>query len=74
LYGSPNWLALQMLGRLRQGVLPEQAQAQLLPAFQSALANASLVDPHEQKPLLVLSGVRGVENLRDDYEHRCGSL
>ncbi len=69
LYGSPNWLALQMLGRLRQGVLPEQAQAQLLPAFQSALANASLVDPHEQKPLLVLSGVRGVENLRDDYEH-----
>jgi predicted permease len=69
LYGSPNWLALQMLGRLRQGVSPEQAQAQLTPAFQSALANASPIDPHEQKPLLVLSGVRGVENLRDDYEH-----
>ena len=69
LYGSPNWLALQMLGRLRQGISPEQAQVQLTPAFQSALANASAVDPHEQKPLLVLSGVRGVENLRDDYEH-----
>jgi predicted permease len=69
LYGSPNWLALQMLGRLRQGVSPEQAQAQLTPAFQSALANASAVAPHEQKPLLVLSGVRGVENLREDYEH-----
>jgi len=69
LYGSPNWLALQMLGRLRQGVSPEQAQAQLTPAFQNALANASAVDPHEQKPLLVLSGVRGVENLREDYEH-----
>ena len=69
LYGSPNWLALQMLGRLRQGVSPEQAQAQLTPAFQGALANASPVDPHEQKPLLVLSTVRGVENLRDDYEH-----
>ncbi len=69
LYGSPNWLALQMLGRLRQGIPPEQAQVQLTPAFQSALANASAVDPHEQKPLLVLSGVRGVENLRDDYEH-----
>ena len=69
LYGSPNWLALQMLGRLRQGIPLEQAQVQLTPAFQSALANASAVDPHEQKPLLVLSRVRGVENLRDDYEH-----
>ena len=69
LYGSPNWLALQMLGRLRQGISPEQAQAQLTPTFQSALANASPVDPHEQRPLLVLSRVRGVENLRDDYEH-----
>jgi len=69
LYGSPNWLALQMLGRLRQGVSLEQAQAQLTPAFQGALANASPVDAHEQKPLLVLSRVRGVENLRDDYEH-----
>jgi len=69
LYGSPNWLALQMLGRLRQGVSPEQAQAQLTPAFQNALANASPVDPQEQKPLLVLSGIQGVESLRDDYEH-----
>jgi len=69
LYGSPNWLALQMLGRLRQGISPEQAQAQLTPTFQSTLASASPVDRHEQKPLLVLSGVRGVENLRDDYEH-----
>jgi predicted permease len=69
LYGSPNWLALDMLGRLRQGVSPEQAQALLTPAFQAALANASPVDPHEQKPLVVLSRVRGVENLRDDYEH-----
>jgi len=68
LYGSPNWLALDMLGRLRPGVSPEQAQAQLTPAFQNALANASPVDPNEQKPLLVLSGVRGAENLRDDYE------
>jgi hypothetical protein len=69
LYGSPNWLALQMLGRLRQGISPEQAQEQLTPTFQSTLASASPVDRHEQKPLLALSGVRGVENLRDDYEH-----
>jgi predicted permease len=69
LYGSPNWLALLMLGRLRPGVSPQQALAQLTPTFQNALANASPVDPHEQKPQLVLSGVRGMENLRDDYEH-----
>ena len=69
LYGSPNWLALLMLGRLRPGVSPRQALAQLTPTFQNALANTSPVDPHEQKPQLVLSGVRGVENLRDDYEH-----
>jgi predicted permease len=69
LYGSPNWLALQMLGRLRQGVSLEQAQAQLTPAFQGALANASPVDPHEQEPLLILSRVQGVESLREDYEH-----
>jgi predicted permease len=69
LYGSTNWLALQMLGRLQPGVSLEQAQAQLTPAFQSALANASPVDPNEQKPLLVLSSVRGVENLREDYAH-----
>ena len=69
LYGSPNWLALLMLGRLRPGVSPQQALAQLTPTFQNALANASPVDPHEQKPQLTLSGVRGVENLRDDYEH-----
>jgi len=69
LYGSSNWLALQILGRLRSGVSREQAQAQLTAAFQNALANASPVDPHEQKPLLVLSALRGVENLRDDYDH-----
>ncbi len=68
LYGSPNWLALDMLGRLQPGVSPEQAAAQLTPAFQNALASSSPVDPRDQKPLLVLSRIRGVENLRDDYE------
>ena len=68
LYGSPNWLALDMLGRLRPGVSPEQAAAQLTPAFQSTLASASPVDPRDQKPLLVLSNIRGVEDLRYDYQ------
>ncbi len=69
LYGSPNWLALLMLGRLRPGVSSQQALAQLTPTFQNALANASPVDPDEQKPQLILSRVQGVENLRDNYEH-----
>jgi predicted permease len=69
LYGSPNWLALDMLGRLQPGVSAEQAAAQLTPAFQNALASASPVDPREQKPLLLLSSIRGIEDLRDDYEH-----
>ena len=68
LYGSPNWLALDMLGRLLPGVTPEQAAAQLTPAFQNTLAGASPVDSRDQKPLLVLSSVRGVEDLRDDYK------
>src|SRR5205807_6458501 len=45
-----------------------QAAAQLTPAFRNTLARASPVDPRDQKPLLVLSHVRGLENLRDDYE------
>lgn len=69
LYGSPNWLALDMLGRLEPGISPEQAAAQLTPAFRTTLAGASPVDPRDQKPVLVLSNVRGVEDLLDDYEH-----
>jgi len=73
LYGSPNWLALDMVGRLRPGVSREQAQAQLLPAFQNALANGSEpagnVNGNEEKPQLVLSGIRGVEKLHADYDH-----
>jgi len=69
LYRSPEWLALDILGRLQPGVSREQAVAQLTPAFQSTLANASPVDPRDQKPLLVLSNILGVEARRDDYEH-----
>jgi predicted permease len=69
LYGSPDWLALMMLGRLQAGVTPKQAEAQLTPTFQDALASASPPNPHEEKPLLVLTGLRGVESLRRGYEH-----
>lgn len=69
LYGSPNWLCLLMVGRLRLGISPRQAAAQLTPAFQRALANASPIDPKEPKPQLVFSDVRGMGNLREEYQH-----
>jgi predicted permease len=69
LYGSPNWLALILLGRLRPGVSRDQAQAQLEPAFQAALANGAAPDPAQEKPRLVLSSVHGVEKLRGEYDH-----
>lgn len=69
LYGSPDWLALMMLGRLQAGVTPQQAEAQLTPAFQNVLASVSPPDPHEEKPFLVLTGLRGAESQRRDYEH-----
>jgi len=68
LYGSANWLALDMFGRLQPGISIQQAQAQLEPAFVSALAAASPVDRRDRKPQLVLSSIRGVESLHDDYD------
>ncbi len=68
LYGSPDWLSLLMIGRLRPGLSPQQATAQLTPLFRRTLAQASPVDPKEPKPELVFSNVRGVGTLRDDYE------
>lgn len=69
LYGSPNWLCLLMVGRLRLGISPQQATAQLTPAFQRALANASPIGHKEPKPQLVFSDVRGMGNLREEYQH-----
>lgn len=69
LYGSPNWLCLVMIGRLRPGQSPQQAAAQLDPAYREALAKASPAGAHEPKPQLVLTTVRGVEILRDEYQH-----
>src|SRR5207237_8277112 len=68
-YGPRHWRVSASIGILQPGVTSEQAAAQLPPSFQNALASASPVDPRDQKPLLVLSNIRGVESLRDDYEH-----
>ena len=68
LYGSPEWLALMMVGRLRPGISAPAAERQVLPLFRRTLASASPVDRHEQRPLLVLTSVRGIEGLREEYE------
>ncbi len=69
LYGSPKWLCLLTIGRLRPGVPPQRAAAELTPLFRRTLAEASPVDPKDRPPELVFSGIRGVGTLRDDYEH-----
>lgn len=69
LYGSPNFLCLLMIGRLNLGIAPEQAAYILTPLFRRTLADASPVDPRDRKPELVFSDVRGIETLREDYEH-----
>jgi len=58
------------MGRLRPGITWKQAIAQLTPEFQRAIyTGVTLRDPKEPKPQLSFSSVRGIENLRDDYEH-----
>jgi predicted permease len=70
LYGSPNWLCLVVMGRLRSDITWKQAIAQLTPNFQRTIyTGVTLRDPKEPKPQLFFSSVRGVENLRGDYEH-----
>ncbi len=69
LYGSPKWLALMMIGRLSPGVSPQKATAELTPLFRRTLAEASPVDPKDRPPELVFSDLRGIETLREDYDH-----
>ncbi|MGA8028415.1 MAG: ABC transporter permease [Bryobacteraceae bacterium] len=69
LYGSPDFLCLLMIGRLRPEVSPQRASAALTPLFRRTLAQASPVNPKDRKPELVFSDVRGIGTLRDDYEH-----
>jgi hypothetical protein len=70
LYGSPYWLCLVMMGRLRPRVTWKQAIAQVTPRFQRSIyTGVTLRDPKEPQPQLFFSSVRGVENLHEDYEH-----
>jgi predicted permease len=69
LYGSPNWWALMMIGRLKSGVTEKQAVAQLNPAFQQlAYHGSGTRDAKEEAPSLYFVGARGVGAQRDGIE------
>jgi len=69
LYGNPTWLFLLMIGRLQPGVSEKQALAQLNPVYQrTLLASGIKQDPKAQAVELFFTSVRGIENLRENYE------
>jgi predicted permease len=69
LYGSRNWLCLLVIGRLKPGIPSQKAATALTPLFRRTLAAASPIDARDRKPEIVFSDVRGIETLRQDYEH-----
>ena len=69
LYGSPSWLFLLMVARLQPGVSQKQALAQLNPIFQNALyEGVGKPNVKEQRSELHFTPVRGIENLRENYQ------
>jgi predicted permease len=68
LYGSPNWWCLRLIARLAPGVTPQQALAEITPAFRAAAfaqlaTHVSAAD--QQKLRLVLSPAKGLEGIGD---------
>ena len=69
LYGDPTWLFLLMIGRLHPGVSQQQALAQLNSVYQHTLAATGVKpDPKSPPVQLLFTPVRGIENLRENYE------
>lgn len=75
LYGAPKWFFLMMIGRLRPGVSPDRALAQLNPVYQDTVYSG-LGHPKtaEKGPQLTLSPARGVEGLNQEYKEPCSIL
>lgn len=65
--GSPNWWCLRLIARLAPGVTPQQAIAEVTPAFRAAaFAPLGKTPPaEEQKLKLVLAPARGLQGLGD---------
>jgi len=73
-YQTPKWLCLLMIGRLKPGISSTSAAAALTPLFRRSLAEAAPIHPRDKTPELVFSDVRGIETLREDYEHPLSML
>lgn len=69
LYGNPTWFFLLTIGRLRPGVSQPQALAQLNPVYQRTLAaTGAKPDPKAPPVQLYFTTVRGIEELRENYQ------
>jgi macrolide transport system ATP-binding/permease protein len=68
-YLERNYYWLQIMGRLRLGVTPAQAQASLAPAFQQWVASTATNDRERSNlpQLLVKEGAGGLDSLRRRY-------
>lgn len=68
-YGSPKWFFLMTIARLAPGVTQQQALAKLNPIYvQTVYSTVGNPEPNAPKPQLVLSPVKGIEGLRQQYE------
>ncbi len=67
LYGSPDWWCLQLIARLAPGITPQQAIAEVTPAFRTAAFATLGKTPLsvQQKLNLVLAPAKGLEGLGD---------
>jgi predicted permease len=75
LYGSPDWFFLMTIGRLRPGVTPDRARAQLEPVFRRAVYEALGQPKPDDKPTgLRVTVARGIEGMSDDYKQPLAAL
>ncbi len=66
LYGSPDWWCLRLIARLAPGVTPQQAVAELTPAFRAAaFADLQSSQAEQDKLKLVLASARGLQGIGD---------
>ena len=75
LYGTPTWWCLEMVARIKPGISPDAAAAEVDPVFQqAAYIGLGRPDPGDQKRTLMFKPARGIEGLDDDDMYRTGII
>ena len=65
---DPDYWWLQVMGRLKPGVTPAQAQSAMAIAFREAIVATMPPRPDRDQPQLqLLAGARGQDNLREEF-------